>query len=546
VNRPRAGALVVVALAVLAAALRFPALAARPMHADEAVHADKLGTLLEGGGYAYDPVEFHGPTLYYLTLVPLRLEGARRYVEVDEAALRAVPAAFGTLLVLAHLLARPTLGLGGALWAALFAAISPAMVYYSRYYIHEMLLVAWSFGALLAAAAWLRRPSARSAAAAGFCAGLMLATKETAVIALGALFAALAVAFPSDGGDVAHPNAGRGRWPWPLVARHLGLAAAVSLAVAALFFSSLLQRPAGLLDPLRAIQPYLERASQPSIHEHPWHYYLALLVHFPAQGTPFWSEGLILALAAAGALSAWTAAGAAGADRASLRMVAVYTAVMIVVYSAIPYKTPWCLLGFLHGLILLAGAGVAFLARRARAGLQRFVLGGLLAAALLHLGYQAYAASFPFAADPRGPYVYAHTSDDVFAIAERLQELAAAHPQREAMPLQVISRTNLWPLPFYLRRLTAVEWWTGVADDAKTAPVVVVTPEMEPALVRRLYDLPEPGERELYVSVFERPVELRPGVELRAYASARLWEAFRTREAEREATRRSGADASVR
>jgi 4-amino-4-deoxy-L-arabinose transferase-like glycosyltransferase len=181
VNRPRAGALVVVALAVLAAALRFPALAARPMHADEAVHADKLGTLLEGGGYAYDPVEFHGPTLYYLTLVPLRLEGARRYVEVDEAALRAVPAAFGTLLVLAHLLARPTLGLGGALWAALFAAISPAMVYYSRYYIHEMLLVAWSFGALLAAAAWLRRPSARSAAAAGFCAGLMLATKETAV-----------------------------------------------------------------------------------------------------------------------------------------------------------------------------------------------------------------------------------------------------------------------------------------------------------------------------------------------------------------------------
>jgi hypothetical protein len=114
------------------------------------------------------------------------------------------------------------------------------------------------------------------------------------------------------------------------------------------------------------------------------------------------------------------------------------------------------------------------------------------------------------------------------------------------MPLQVISRANLWPLPFYLRRLTAVEWWTGVADDAKTAPVVVVTPEMEPALVRRLYDLPEPGERELYVSVFERPVELRPGVELRAYASARLWEAFRTREAEREATRRSGADASVR
>ena len=43
------------------------------------------------------------------------------------------------------------------------------------------------------------------------------------------------------------------------------------------------------------------------------------------------------------------------------------------------------------------------------------------------------------------------------------------------------------------------------------------------------------GERELYVSVFERPVELRPRVELRGYAANGLWEAFRRREAERPA-----------
>jgi hypothetical protein len=49
---------------------------------------------------------------------------------------------------------------------------------------------------------------------------------------------------------------------------------------------------------------------------------------------------------------------------------------------------------------------------------------------------------------------------------------------------------------------------------------------MEEALVRKLYDLPPPGERELYVSVFDRPVELRPRVELRAYAARTLWEDF--------------------
>ncbi len=63
-------------------------------------------------------------------------------------------------------------------------------------------------------------------------------------------------------------------------------------------------------------------------------------------------------------------------------------------------------------------------------------------------------------------------------------------------------------------------------ESAPNAPVILVTPDMEPALVRKLYDLPPPGERELYVSIFERPVELRPGVEVRGYAASRLWEEY--------------------
>jgi hypothetical protein len=55
---------------------------------------------------------------------------------------------------------------------------------------------------------------------------------------------------------------------------------------------------------------------------------------------------------------------------------------------------------------------------------------------------------------------------------------------------------------------------------------------MEDALVRKLYDLPPPGERELYVSIFERPVELRPQVELRGYATGGLWDEFRRLPAE--------------
>jgi uncharacterized protein (TIGR03663 family) len=517
-SRPRA--LVFVALAVLAAALRFTALAARPMHADEAVHADKLGSLLEGRGYAYDPAEYHGPTLYYLTLVPAWLTGARRYVDLDEATLRSLPAAAGTLLVVAHVLARPVLGTAGAWLAALFAAISPAMVYYSRYYIHEVLLVAASFGALLCLCRYLGRPGALAAAGAGGFAGLMLATKETAAIALACMLLALPVAgrFASD------------RPPPRVLARHALLALAAAFAVAALFFSSFFRHPEGVLDAARAYGPYLERATAES-HVHPWHYYLGLLAHFPASGTPFWTEAAILVLAAVGAALAWIAPGAPGTDRSLLRFVAVYTGLMVVAYAVIPYKTPWCLLGFLHGMILLAGAGAAWLVGRVR-GCWRALSVAAVAVVAAHLLWQAWAASFRFAADPRNPYVYAHTSTDVFDVVARLTQLAESHPAGRAMPLQVVTRRNVWPLPWYLRKLTGVEWWTGVSDAARLAPVVVVTPDQQRDLVRRIYEVPPPGERELYVSVFDREMELRPGVELRAYAAAALSEACKRREAE--------------
>ncbi len=189
---------------------------------------------------------------------------------------------------------------------------------------------------------------------------------------------------------------------------------------------------------------------------------------------------------------------------------------MLATYSAIPYKTPWCLLGFLHGMILLAGAGASWLVSRARGFRVRALVVTAVAAVSAHLGWQAFAASFRFAADPRNPYVYAHTGTDVFEIAARLTDLAESHPAGRAMPLQIVGRENLWPLPFYLRGLSGVAWWNGVSDEARIAPVVLVTPDLEPALVRKLYDLPPPGERELYVSIFERPVELRPEVELPA------------------------------
>ena len=520
--RLQSGGIFLIAI-VLAAALRLSGLASRPMHADEAVHADKFGALLEGGRYAYDPSEYHGPTLYYLTLPAAWLQGARRYVEIDEVTVRSVVAVFGVALVAAHLGARAFLGTPGAALAALLAAISPAMVFYSRYYIHEIPLVFFTFGALLGACWYLRRPGAVPALVTGACVGLMHGTKETAPLALGSMLLALALTrlFERRRGQPLAPIRG------VVGGRDALLALLAAVVVSGVLFSSFLGNPGGIVDSARAYGIYLDRAGTASWHFHPWDYYLSLLIHFPSSGTPVWTEGLILVLAVAGGAAGWSARGVPGADSRILRFLAFYTLVMVVLYAAIPYKTPWCLLGFLHGMILLAGVGAVWLVQGVRGTAVRAVLSVVLISAAAHLAWQAFSGSFRFAADPRNPYVYAHTGTDVFPIVERLKALARAHPDGLAMPLQIISRENLWPLPWYLRGFSGVRWWNGVSDEAENAPVIVLTPEMEPALVERLYDLPPPGERELYVGIFEKPVELRPQVELRGYAAKTLWDEFR-------------------
>ena len=306
-------------LVLLSGALRFPQLGARPMHADEAIHADRVGSLLEGGGYEYDPKEYHGPTLVYMALVPAALRGQWKYVDLDETTLRLVPAATGVALVLAHLAAAPYVGPAAAAVGALLTALSPAMVYYSRYYIHELPLVLMSLGALLAGAALPAPAVGRHRRLRG-----RLRGPDGVDQGDGAARARL------DGGGV---RRGRGSRRRPLVGpgvrhrrgagwapgaarrlrRHLALALLAGVAVAAAFFSSFLTHPSGLVDAFRAYGFYLHRGSTWSWHVHPWHYYLGLLVRFPASGPPFWTEAVILALAVVGAVAGWRAMRAAPA-----------------------------------------------------------------------------------------------------------------------------------------------------------------------------------------------------------------------------------------
>jgi len=420
----------ILAATIVALALRLPRLDQRPMHGDEAVHADKFRLLLEERFYEYDPEEYHGPTLNYLTLLPAWLKGARTLVQVDEFTLRIVPVFVGVCLILLLLPMTRGLGAAAAVCAALLTAISPAMVYYSRYYIQEMLLVCFTFGAIVSGYRYARTRKIAWIISTGAFLGLMHATKETCVIAYASMFLALllVLAIQRRTGSVAS-------FRKMIKPSHLAAGIAAGAIVSALFFSSFLSNPSGIVDSIRTYTTYLGRAGT-SPHIHPWYYYLKMLLYFRFGGGPLWTEAVIVLLAVVGFIAVMIKKSWPGADR--------------VVYSAIPYKTPWCLLGFLHGMILLAGVGAVALVKVSPNVLPRLIVLSLLLEASAHLTWQAYQSNYEYEADSRNPYVYAHPTPEIFTVVDKMEQYAGVHQDGHDMYIQVICPgKDYWPLPLF-------------------------------------------------------------------------------------------------
>ena len=554
----RAGAVVAFALALAAGiALRAARLDVRPMHHDEANQAVKFGALLERGEYRYDPTDHHGPTLYYLTLPSAWLRGQHTLASLDERTLRAVPVCFGAATILLVALLSGAVGRTAAAAAAALMALSPAMVFYSRMFIQESLFACFTLAFVIAVGHAVTRGRLVWSACAGVAAGLALATKESAAIVLPATLVACAIAWWSLAPTPLRPPlTSRGRWALGIV----GIAAAA--IVAALFYSSFFAAPGAILGPFRGAGGYVERGLDPAAHAHPWSYYLRLLAYTSGGGVR-WSEGLVLLLAATGALLGWPRKNTDGPPQTNpeggpqkntdkhktfsallcssvafpcssvalgtfwVRYLTLYVLITAAIFSAIRYKTPWNLLPFYVVAFVLAGIGLSALLRSTASHALRAALAAVVLVASAQLAGQAWRASVTYAADPRNPYVYAQTVPDAVRMAARIRNLSALHADGAQMQVSVIAPPHeQWPLPWYLRTMPDVGYWTAPGDPlALRAPVIVSSIEHTPALDRAL------GDR--YVSEL---FGLRPDVLLALYVERALWDRFLAKTAANTAT----------
>ena len=475
VNRKYVFPIFLLLVAAGSLAFRLPRLDVRPMHADEGTQAELFRRLWIEGRYRYNPDEFHGPTLNYSTLPVIWLGGYASFSQTGEATYRLVPVLFSLGLLLLLWPLADALGKPATICAAVLTAVSPAMVFYSRYYIHETLLVFFTLAGVATLWRYVRSGRLAWCLAAGACAGLMQATKETSVLAFAAMAGGLVLTAAWRWIVRDAETDDRPRIPW----WHLAAGAAVAVLVAAIFLSSFLTNPRGLVDGVLTYAPWIGRAAGHSPHVQPWYYFLHLLGWWQRGDGPRWSEGLILILAAAGWVIGWLPARWNRLPDASVwfvRWAGCYTVLLTAAYTAIPYKTPWCLLGFLQGMILLAGVGAVGLVRLIPTLPAKIVLSLVLLAGTSQLAWQAYRASFEMPAELENPYVYVQSRSGILQLSADLEELARAATDGHAVPVKVIwDNDYLAPLPWYLRRFENVACFNHLPDNA-AAPIVISAP----------------------------------------------------------------------
>ncbi|HKS28380.1 MAG TPA: flippase activity-associated protein Agl23 [Pyrinomonadaceae bacterium] len=451
----------------------------KPFHHDEGVNGFFLTRLVREHVYHYDPSNYHGPTLYYFSLLTSLLFG------LNDFAVRLVPAIFGVATVWLMLRLRRYIGTIGALTAAALIAVSPCAVFYSRYFIHESLFVFFSVAMVLAALRYYETVNPIYLMLLSVSAAMLFATKETAMITAAVFIIALVSAEVyqrmrgTRGGKArgskkkqkrfagqAEPKRGieatLARFGDASYLFWLTLSAVVLfILVHILFYSSFFTYAKGLSDSLATFKIWV-RTGTSEFHAKPWSAYLEWL---------WQEEAALLLVGIAGVLAAsWRAT-----NRFAL-FAALWTIGIIAAYSLVPYKTPWLVLNFIPPLAIMAGYAVNTL-YYAGTGNSTRVPAVALAFALLCFGaYQTVTLNFYHYDDESYPYVYAHTQRGYLTLIDEINRASQRAGTGERTTISIAS-PDYWPMPWYLRDYKGVAYPGRVG--AHTEQIVVCNNSQE-------------------------------------------------------------------
>jgi uncharacterized protein (TIGR03663 family) len=449
---------------------RFYDIGIKPFHHDEGVNSFFLLNLAKTGEYRYDPTNFHGPTLYYLTLIPLHIFGK------TDLALRFWPAMFGALCVAMLWIMRRQLGTIGTPVAALCMAASPGLVFFSRDFIHEMSFGCFSLGIVISVWGYIETKRFIWLFILSLSAGMLFATKETAVVNAAALIAAALCAIvwhvkrrriggdPTSMAEMIRELKNKMTSGLPSL-DHLLSALIIFVFIYVFFYSSLFTHWSGPIDFFRSIYHWTGERSI-NDHVHPFYYYLGILLKL---------ELPMLIGAVLGGLFVLRQ------KNIFWLFIAAWTLGMALAYSIIPYKTPWLMISFLIPMAIISGYAAEQLYQLLPPISLRLLWLAVIIIALTACWRLTWRVNFinyddnnntngyftslgrslgliPYT-DGQYGYVYAQTERDIFNLVEELNVQADKLRSRNQTGIYMAApSSDYWPLPWYLRDYTNIDY----------------------------------------------------------------------------------------
>jgi uncharacterized protein (TIGR03663 family) len=411
--------------------LRVLDLDVRPIHHDESVNGWFVDGLFRNGFYNYDPHNYHGPILFYVFALAEKLFG--RSVE----ALRSVTLFFGSLLTVSPLLFRRWIGERAA-WIGAFAlAVSPAVVFYSRYAIHE---IPFALASVLIVYFWMlarEKPFQwKTTVGLGLSVAFAAGLKENFIILIGCLVIAEIMV------RVYERN-------WSLPDRfwyHLS-SLLVALVAIGIVFSALGRDEDGVTNFFAAFNVWSHTGTTGNGHEKPFYYWIKIFAELE------WAAlfGLLLAPLSLKKVNS------------SFRLLNVLSVGVWLAYSIVSYKTPWCVLSFHWGLILIFAYWVSYFYSKAQ-----YLAIALLSMMAGHSIYQAYQTSYLNVDSDENIYVYGQTYREFMPPIESILLRTKSNPElKKSLKITVVSQYT-WPLPYLLGEFRAVGYF-----NEKNAPAVL-------------------------------------------------------------------------
>lgn len=438
-----------IGIILLAVVLRVAWLDIKPPHFDEGVNGWFADKMRQQGYFDYDPTNYHGPLHFYAVFLSQTLLGRNVW------ALRLPAIIASVLCVWAMLRYREFFGDLAARLAALALAVSPAFVFYGRYSIHESgmvffcILFLWSLLGL-----WQKgeRRFIYQLVLAGT--GLIL-TKETYVLHLLGFVLAGVVLWLWQRAAPSRPalKVAKQTWTKADLAWALGLG---GLGIV-FFYSGNFMRPDLLKGLYQTYEAWFNTGVKAGGHEKTaydlWKnkylnfYWIFLMARYewPALAGLLCCPRYIFP------------------SDARLRYMAIYAGGVLLAFSIIPYKTPWCVISIAWPFYLILGALVAeFL----RAGARRSGAAIALSASLVLIAVSfgmSLRLNFRHFEDAKEPYVYVQTHLGVNTLTGPLLALAKKDPRYYQLTGRIMV-DSYYPLPWMLGDFTQVGYQKEMPD----------------------------------------------------------------------------------